>query len=389
MDRVRIRLLISIFFGCYLMSGWAQEEPDRNWSLNGYAKQLQTVLKIDGIDSYLLDNLIHNRLNFRWYPSDAWNVRIEMRNRLFYGDLVKLTTNYADQVEVANNDFLDLSFHSIDGKGWLLNSTIDRAYVQYIQGNFEASLGRQRINWGISTVWNPNDLFNAFTFTDFDYEERPGSDALSLKYYTGVASSIELAIKASKTWNDRVLAALYKWNVAGYDFQALAGVANRDFVIGGGWAGNLKTAGFKGEWSVFIPSTASMGESSFALTAGFDYTFTNSLYLNLGYLYNDLGNTEGSLAQLFAFELSAKNLYPFRHAIFMSVVYPITPLLNAGLTLIYSPAKSHPLFINPTFTISVAQNWDLDLVGQIAFSESMSNYERAVAAGFLRLKLSF
>lgn len=366
----------------------SQDDQPRNWTLNGYVKQLQTAFKLEGIDSYLLDNLFHNRLNFRWYPDEHWRVRIEMRNRLFYGDFVKITPGYATQVEAANNDFLDLSVHLIDKNGWLLNSTIDRFYVEYIMGSFEASLGRQRINWGISTVWNPNDLFNAFTFTDFDYEERPGSDALRLRYYTGVASSVEFAVKASDTWDNRVIAALYKWNIWNYDWQVLTGFAHREWVVGGGWAGNIKNAGFKGEWSYFIPTDQDVN-ASFAITGGVDYSFSNSLYLNLGYLYNSNGNTRGSLQELFGFELSAKNLYPFRHAVFISTAYPITPLINAGLTWIYSPVSSQPLFFNPTLTLSIAQSWDLDLIGQIAFNKTQDGYTSPVKAGFLRLKYSF
>ena len=379
-------LFIYLFMALPLLS---QEEDPKHWSLNGYVKQLQTVIKFDGLDNYLLDNLWHNRLNFKYFPSEGLTVVAELRTRMFYGDFVKLTPNYADQIETANNDKFDFSFHLIDKPNWVLNTTSDRFYFQYTAGNFEARLGRQRINWGINTVWNPNDLFNAFAFTDFDYEERPGSDAVRLKYYTGIASSIEVAVNLADTWRKRVAAMLYKFNVAQYDFQFLAGVANQDFVIGGGWAGNIKNSGFKGEWSYFIPTTDSELSNSFALTLAFDHLFSNSIYLNVGYLYNSEGNTGGSLAELFAFELSAKNLYPFRHSAFVSAGYPITPLMNANLALIYSPVSSQPLFLNPTLTYSLAQNWDLDLVGQIAFSKNNSTYTTAVSAGFLRIKLSF
>ena len=366
-----------------------EEEKESPWKVQGYVKQLQTVLKIDGFNTYLLDNLLHNRLNFRYEPSENFQVAVDFRNRLFYGDLVKLNPAYADQIERGNNDFFDLSVHLFDRDDWLVNSTIDRAYLQYTKGPWELRAGRQRINWGISTIWNPNDLFNAFAFTDFDYEERPGSDALRIKYYRGFASSIEVAISAGDTWNDRVAAALYKWNVAQYDFQVLAGFARQYWAIGGGWAGNLKTAGFKGEWTYFIPTADVSGDQSLALTAAIDYVFSNSLFLSAGYLYNSNGKTRGTLTELFTFELSAQNLYPFRHAIVTSLAYPITPLLNSSLALIYSPVSSHPLFINPGLTLSVAQSWDLDLVGQLAFNKENGNYESPVAAGFLRLKVSF
>ncbi|MDH3650761.1 MAG: hypothetical protein OEQ53_13840 [Saprospiraceae bacterium] len=380
-----------LLYGFLLLAGLnhllAQAEKPKNWLLTGYAKHLQTVLAIDGLNGYLVDNLLHNRLNFKAFPSDEWTFTLEIRNRMFYGDLVKLDPNYAQQIEAANNDFIDLSLHWVDQDDWVFNSTIDRVYVEWTKGNLETRLGRQRINWGISTVWNPNDLFNAFSFTDFDYEERPGSDAFRLRYYTGHTSSIEFAVSAGKTWNSRVAAALFKWNISQYDFQILSGVANNEFVIGGGWAGNIKNSGFKGEWTYFIP--LEKGENSFAATGAFDHLFDNSLYLNLGYLYNSNGTTSGSLSNLFFFELSAKNLYPFRHAIFVMNSYPVTPLFNVSLAWIYSPVSSHPLFVNPTMTYSIAQSWDLDLVTQLAFSKEGGNYESPVKAVFLRFKVSF
>lgn len=368
--------------------GAQEDEKESPWDVHGYVKHLQTIFKIDGFNTYLLDNLVHNRVNIRYEPSEHFQLAVDFRNRIFYGDLIKLNPNFADQIEMSNNDYFDLSAHLIDKQDWLVNSTIDRAYMQYTKGSFEARLGRQRINWGISTVWNPNDLFNAFSFTDFDYEERPGSDAVRLKYYLDFASSIEIAASAGDTWDESVVAAMYKWNISQYDFQVLSGFSQNNWVIGGGWAGNLKTSGFKGEWTYFFGEDDTE-DHSFALTAAIDYSFTNGFYLSAGYLYNSNGRTKGSLSDLFSFELSAKNLYPFRHAIITSLSYPVTPLINSSLAIIYSPLSSHPLFLSPNVTVSVAQSWDLDLVGQLVFNEENDRYTSPVNAAFLRLKFSF
>ncbi len=367
----------------------AQDDKPKNWTLNGYVKHLHSAFKIDGLDPYLLDNLLHNRMNFRWYPTDKITAVVEMRTRVFYGDLIKINRGFSEQIESANNGFFDASVHWVVQDDFLVNTTMDRLYLQWNEGNFEARLGRQRINWGISTIWNPNDLFNAFAFTDFDYEERPGSDAMLLRYYTGVASSIEVAMNAARSWSNRVLAALYKFNTGGYDFQLLLGTANRDRVFGGGWAGNIKTAGFKGEFTYFRPGDTDLEDVSFALTTAFDYSFSNGLYLSSGYLYNSNGRTSGSLAELFSFELSAKNLYPFKHALVVSGGYPISPLVNANLAVIYSPLSSHPLFLNPTITLSIAQNWDLDIVSQLAYNKTSGSFDNAVTAAFMRIKYSF
>ncbi len=371
-------------------------DASRNWELGGYLKNLQTLLffsdswPIPGqgapVDTFLQDNLVHHRLNLRWFISDKFTLRAEARTRLFFGDIVRGTPQYAALVDNANNDYFDLSAVILNNNGFVLHTMLDRCYLEYASGPWEIGLGRQRINWGINTVWNPNDIFNAFNFTDFDYEERPGSDALRIRYYTGFASSIELAAGAFDAWDKAVAAALWKFNRKQYDFQVLAGIAEGDAALGFGWAGNLKNAGFKGEATWFIPWDITRPQSLNA-TFGIDYSFSNALYLNTGYLYNSAGSTgEGNI---FGFTLSARNLYPYRHALFASAGYPFNPLLQGSLAVIYSPVRSHAMFLNPLLSYSLSENWSLDMVGQMAFSRSDKRYALPVQAVFFRVKWSY
>ena len=381
----------------FALTGQAQEEKVRNWSVNGYVKNMQTLLFFNEsfpggqqgklVDTFLQDNLIHNRLNFRWQIHENLNFRGDLRTRIFYGDLVQATPDYGSLVDDINNDYLDLSVVLLDDNSWVMHSMIDRFYFEYMKDNWEVRLGRQRINWGISTVWNPNDIFNAFAFTDFDYEERPGSDALRVKYYTGFASSIEIAVRAFDDFDEATIAGLWRFNKWNYDFQLLAGYSYQDLVFGGGWAGNLGNAGFKGEFTYFSPLEEDQ-EEAFALTGGVDYSFSNAIYASVGYLYNSQGVNNASATGLFDFELSARNLYPYRHALFAQASYPLTPLVGGGLALIYSPVEVHPLFINPTLTYSIKENWDIDLVGQLTFDKE-EEYRSPIQAVFLRLKWSY
>jgi hypothetical protein len=362
----------------------AQEEP-KNWAINGYVKNLQNIFFIEG--QSFQDNLIHNRLNFKWYVDEHFTFKADLRSRVFFGDLVKATPNYGDLVDNVNNDYFDLSLLLLNEDDFVIHTMLDRLYLEYVQDNWEVRLGRQRVNWGISTVWNPNDIFNAFAFTDFDYEERPGSDALRVKYYTGFASSIEVVAKAFDTWDEAVIAGLYKGNKGSYDYQILAGFMEQDVALGVGWAGNIKNASFKGEATYFW-ATQPNRPSSFAATIGVDYSFSNSLYINSGFLYNDRGSTSASVSNLFDFELSAKNLYPYRYALFFQTSYPFTPLLNGSIATIYSPGEAHAMFVNPVVTYSIRENWDLDLIGQIVLNQE-ENYQSPIQAVFLRLKWSY
>jgi hypothetical protein len=382
----KFAILILLTFPSFLI---AQEEEPKNWSIDGYVKNLQALYFIETpfLDTLLLDNLFHNRINFRWYVNDKLTFRADMRNRIFYGDLVKLNPNFGKEVEDANNDFFDLSATLIDRGDLVVHSMIDRLYLEYITGKWEVRAGRQRINWGINSVWNPNDIFNAYSFTDFDYEERPGSDALRVKYYTGFTSSIEIAVKAFDDPDEAVGALLWKFNKREYDFQLLAGVAQQDIVLGGGWAGNIKNASFKGEFTYFNALQDSV-ENSFTGTLATEYSFEKGLFLSGGFLYNSNGSNETGSTILFNSQLSAKNLYPYKYALFAQAGRPLTPILTAGLAVIYSPVKTHPLFINPTISYSIAQNWDLDLIAQIVFNKTI-RYESPTQVVFLRVKFSY
>ncbi len=394
------------FFLWAIASSAPGQETGSSFVLNGYLKDLQSVFFLNqalpvgggngpGLDTFLIDNLIHNRLNADWYLSDAFRINAELRSRIFYGDLVRASPDFSDMVKEANNDYFQLSWVLVDEPSYVVHTMLDRFYLEYVHEKLEIRLGRQRVNWGISTVWNPNDLFNAFDYTDFDYEERPGTDALRVKYYTGFASSAELVVSAFDRWEEARMAAKWSFNQWSYDVQLLAGLVEGDIALGLGWAGNLGQAGLKGEMTWFKAMDEWFADyadprDAFALTLGVDYSFSNSLYGQVSYLYNSLGSTDASSGELFTFRLSAKNLYPYRHAVFVQATYPLTPLVNMGLAVIYSPVSVHALFLNPTFTYNLATNWDLDLIGQLTFNrEPDRGYVSPVQALFLRIKWSF
>ena len=382
-------LLVLIFF-----SNWqatAQSEV-KNWELNGYQKDMQMLIilpesgLVPGSQAYY-DNLLHNRINFGWYPNDRFSFEADLRTRFFWGDQVRLQSGtYIDLLD-ESNDYFKLSLGKADSLGLAFHTMIDRLYLDYTIGNWQFRVGRQRINWGINAAWNPNDIFNAFSFTDFDYEEKPGSDAVLAKYYFNFASSVEIAVKAADKIEESVGAVLLKWNHWGYDFQLLSGFMKNNFVMGGGWAGNLYDAGFKGEFSWFN-ALEEGEENGFAATLGLDYVFKDGLYTNLGFLYNQNGQNDQSLANIFSFELSAKNLYPYKTALFAQASYAFNPLFTGGLAVIYSPVKTHPLFINPSLSYSLSNEMDLGIFGQLIL-EKQEKLKSPVQAFFVRFKYSF
>src|SRR5665811_1526903 len=234
-----IRNLIIILSLAAITAGkvHSQEKP-KFLTLSGYISTIQSVMFDSLSGPFVNENIIHNRLNLKGYVNENITFAAEFRNRLFTGDMVRSGLSYPE-ITGKDQGWVDMSWNILNEQSFFLNSTIDRLWMDFNYGKFQARVGRQRINWGQTLVWNPNDIFNAYSFFDFDYVERPGSDAVRLQYYPNFSSSVEFAVKADYK-NDITAAALYRFNKWGYDIQLLTGYVNsEDIVAGAGWSGCL------------------------------------------------------------------------------------------------------------------------------------------------------
>jgi len=366
------------------------DDSKPSWiELKGYIKYIQNTTFVQKIDSNASTNLIHNRLNFKFNIASKFSARLEVRNRIFYGEQIEQTPNFGDLIN-QDNGFFDLSHLWVNEESFVAQSTIDRMLLQYSDEKWEVIIGRQRINWGINNVWNPNDLFNAFNLLEFDYEERPGSDAVRIQHNLKNNASFELAYKASKNSEKQIAALLYKWNRKKYDFQLLSGIYQTDFVVGGGWAGSIKEAGFKGEMSYFIPKQKSLESSeNFCLSLMADQTFKNDWYLALTMLYNSNPTNAFMISEgIYNFNVSAKMLFPFEYNFHFTALKTISPISSFNFSFIYSPEKN-TLILIPSFAWNVATNFDLDFMAQSFFADQADSYKNLVTNVFIRSRWSF
>ncbi|MCB0429901.1 MAG: hypothetical protein H6585_04030 [Flavobacteriales bacterium] len=363
--------------------------PDFEWQLNGYVKDLVTTSFLHPANGLPTDNLIHNRINFKGYWKSKLTGALEIRNRLFTGYSVKNFQGFVDYVDNELPNTVDMSATLDKSPDVIAQSRIDRLYIDWRRNKFELTAGRQRINWGIALAWNPNDIFNAYSFFDFDYEERPGSDAIRVQYQYGTSSGLEAAVRTWVKGDGPAAACRWKFNLKGYDFQVITGTINQYAVWGGGWAGNIKTSGFKGEFSFFHPLVSDTVHTfSASATCMWDYTLPKGQYITLGVLYQNQGLSGASNLNLLNFNVSAQSLSPFQFTAMGQMMFPVTPLINAGGALMYSPA-GNTLFLNPTFSWSVKENIDLSLVGQWLYVKWNEKYRSGAKYMFLRMKWNF
>ncbi|MBK7132081.1 MAG: hypothetical protein IPH69_04425 [Bacteroidales bacterium] len=355
--------------------------------LNGYVTTMQSAMFDSLSGPVVYDNLIHNRLNFKGYINSHLTFAAEFRNRLFTGDMVRTNSSYSEMIGM-DQGFTDMSWNVINENSFLLNTTVDRLWFDINAGKAQLRIGRQRINWGQTLVWNPNDVFNAYSFFDFDYAERPGSDAVRFQYFPTYSSAVELAVKVNYD-NAITAAGLYRFNKWGYDIQFLAGWVNsEDIVLGAGWSGSIGSVSFRGEGSWFEPvEDFPVTEGTLLLTAGVDKIFKNNSMAQAQIMYcnNPLSLTDFN--SFYTGNLSSKDLAFSRFSAFGQFTWAATPLLNTSISAMWFPdLKGY--FAGPSLDLSLAENVDFSLIWQ-HFTSIMDGTKTRINLGFLRIKYSF
>lgn len=373
-------------------STYAQEKI----TMDGYISNTFSLYSIE--DETLWENSFMDRFNFRAYPTHWLTGAIDFRSRIITGSTLTKIPGYSDglgedpgylNMTLLNNGTIN------SNTGYAFTTIVDRLWLQFTFDNLEIIAGRQRINWGQTLVWNPNDIFNSYSYFDVDYPERPGADAIRIQYYTGNASTIELVAKTDSS--KRVTAAGYfRFNTHGFDIQLLGGVyQEQDLILGTGWSGNLGPTAFRGEFSYFRDLKQFSDTTGYLMaSSGFDYTFSNSLMIQAEALYSAFAEEMDidNFLQFYGGNLNVKTLGFTPWTFFLNVSYPITPLLTASLASMWYPAWDG-YFLGPSLDLSIRSNMAFSLIFQhfsAEFENASGDLERSNNTfGFLRFKWNF
>ncbi len=364
------------------------------WESYGYIKYLYSYTEAPLFTAEKLsDHTLHARLNNRWYPLDGLTGALELRARAFYGGSVENIPGYENFIATS------YPFDDFDARLWKSSSSlghaqIDRLYFDYIHGNWQVTAGRQRVAWGTALVWNITDLFNPYSVLDFDYEERPGSDALRLQYFTSPVSRLEAVAVPAPDEQQRAFALMWSSNFNAYDFYAIGGKQRGQPFAGGAFSGDIAGAGFRGEllWTKSDAAQAFPGlkrgsKDNVRAVLSADYTWSSGLYIHAEALYNSLGVTKN--AALYAFTAPAVGLLsPARASFYYEISYPPHPLWRLSLFALHNPYDGSFIAV-PSVTWSVATNLDLFFIAFTTDGAKTSEFGSTGNGIWLRLSYAF
>lgn len=374
-----IIMLFSIF------QSFAQKKFEIDGRLQGmpvYMANNKSDLSLIGIESdqILTYTELNNRINLRWYPINKLQFEAGIRNNFTFGNMIyqvnKAANNMYNELLKIDAGYVNLTKAWSEGPNGVFYTNVDRLFANVEMGKWNVRVGRQRINWGIGMVWQPNDIFNSFNYLNFNYPERPGSDAIRAQYYTGYTSSLDIAYKIDNQERS-TYAMKYGFNYWNYDWQVMGGVMNQEYYVAGlGWSGDIKGAGFSGEASYFSPMTSDTTlKETLLVSISVNYTFANSLYFTLSGLYNSKGTTDKAGRGFFSLvdNISALDYTLSKAQLFGQVSYPLTPLINVDISSIVNPFDGS-FYLGPAVNFSLTENVSFYVIAQTFFGSGGTEY---------------
>ncbi|MFA5814771.1 MAG: hypothetical protein WC865_04035 [Bacteroidales bacterium] len=187
-------------------------------------------------------------------------------------------------------------------------------------------------------------------------------------------------------------AGLFRFSLAGYDFQILGGqIDKKEYIAGGGFSGYIGPVSLNGEITYLHPRKM-ISHPGPAIIAGGGLSYLTHFQLNIQveYLYDQAAEQTSltSFADFYYRNLTVRDLSIAPHTFFANLSYPVTPLFNAGLAAMYFP-KLRGFFAGPSLDLSLRDDLDLSFILQHFTVELQKGSSQKATLGFLRLKWSF
>jgi hypothetical protein len=198
--------------------------------------------------------------------------------------------------------FMDLEEEArIGDGGQRMAHGIDRLFLKFQSDWVELAVGRMALSWGTGRLFNPTDMWSPFSATEIDKDEKRGVDLVYASLNLPLEMGLE-AVYAPLSFDDEyeikneesAVGGRLRFNVGEYDFSAMGGYFNGDYVTGGDFSGYLWNAGFRGEGSYTFVDPEDQERDYLRAVVSLDYGFAVAWnpYLLGEYFYNGLGEPD-------------------------------------------------------------------------------------------------
>ncbi len=323
------------------------------------------LLRVDE-DLYL--NL--NRVRLRPTVNFNRDTRISLEYEIIslYQNAQTLFDNFQQQV---SRQTFDWRWNLANEQRFTAIHFIDRLYFRHDFYIGNLVIGRQRVAWGTGRIWNPTDLFNPINPASFQKIEKDGADLITTQFYFGRLTDLEIVYNPQEKLADNNAGFRFRSNFKPYDFAMMGGYFDQRIVLGGDFAGNLLTAGFRGE-GIISANKNDLNRNFVKFIVGLDFQFTSKLYTLIEYQFNGEGSTDPREYDLFAL-LDGDIINLSKNYIYFQSNYQLHPLLNTSFA--YNANLNDGsgfFFVNAQY--SVTENFYLSFGGQLFYGDKLDEY---------------
>ncbi|MFC2084483.1 hypothetical protein ACFLS9_05455 [Bacteroidota bacterium] len=334
-----------------------------------YQKNNKELSELFAIEDYAIININRIRLKPTIYLPANTRINIEYEiSSIYFSSESSFAFGFGKKT---NRQLFDLSWNIVNENNFSLNHFIDRIYFRkgFDFGNI--TIGRQRISWGTGRIWNPTDLFNPINPANFAKIEKDGADAVSIKASLASFTDVQIVFNPKEKFKHSNYGFRFRSNYSEYDYSIIGGYFDKRYVIGADFAGNLLTAGIRGEGIVSI--NKNNGGSNFVkYIFGIDYQFNAEIYAVLEYHFNGEG-TKNKLEYEFNRLINGEILNLNKDYLYTGMTYQFNPLLYLMISE-FSNLNDGSGFISILGNYSVTADFYLSLGFQYSFGSNLSEY---------------
>lgn len=241
--------------------------------------------------------------------------------------------------------------------------TLDRAYFELYYPQFDLTIGKQRVAWGVSYLWMPLDYFNQINMLEPE-EELAGINAIRL--YFPLPNIHILGIMTGVT---AVISPKDSLNTSQYGIRLDHTISGTDLSLSGFYDGKLdKTivgADIRSEWHVGFWSEVAynqIDDSSFwKEVVGMDYTidYKRGIYVLAEYYHDESGKSDPKNYNFMEI-VRGHRVTLAKNYLYGICRYPFTDYQSISLSTIYNLDDDSYLLI-PEYNWNMMQNLDLTM----------------------------
>ncbi len=248
---------------------------------------------------------------------------------------------------------------------------IDRLFFKQTFNDFELTVGRQRINWGVGRIWQPTDRFHPINPANYVKIEKTGADAISFKYFLGLFTDAEIVVNFREVMNDNNYGFRLRTNFSPFTTSFVFGYFDRELNAGFDLSGNIFGAGVRAE-GIYVNNNEFPDSSYVRLIIGADYQFNSKLYALAEFQYNGEGTT-CKYCYNFIKILNGEMMNMGKYYIAANLNWQIHPLLTLSANLMQN-LNDGSGFFSPIFMWSTLENLSINAGGLFAYGSERTEF---------------